>query len=98
MPVTFELNPSKVYICLPVALNIPSLSPVYSQQVYQDDRSSRSDSYPGSSTHETSSDQFNDLFDFSKIPDVDPVTRARLGSELQPQNFADCVSWRIILA
>lgn len=27
------------------------------------------------------SDQLNDLFDFSKVPDVDQVTRARMGSK-----------------
>ena len=35
-----------------------------------------------SSGRESSSDQVADPFDFSKVPDVDPHTRSRLGSKL----------------
>ena len=34
-----------------------------------------------SNGRENSSDQLNDLFDFSKVPDVDPATRTRMGSK-----------------
>lgn len=48
---------------------------------------------PGSYTNgrDNSSDQLNDLFDFSKVPDVDPATRTRMGSK-SPQ-FRYLVGW-----
>ena len=66
-------------------------------QVRNEDDSSRSGSYANSG--DNSSDQ--DIFDYSKVPDVDPITRTRLGSTYHHMEFimpraraysCDCVS------